>query len=350
MKIENAYVARTLFIVVTTSLIPFAAQAHHSRQEFAQDVEVMEGVFESVNWTNPHPTFDLTVTGEDGSEETWEIQAFGSLYTLTRGGVSGDSFEPGQQVTIAGQASTRRDNILLANNVLLPGGREVILNGGAEPYFNESAEAGGQAHWAATQDDVVDAAAENLGLFRVWSQPHRSAGTTALEGAISIHLPWNEASLARRAEWNPLDDPDMQCMAKGMPAVMITPHPITFIEDGSNIRIHAHEYDVERTIYIDNELPEERPPSTVGYSVGRWEGDTLVVETDDIAWNYFFFGFGLGDSVEVVERITLSEDQSRLDYSAVFTDSDTFTEPATIDRFWLALGETPEPYSCTPDG
>ena len=350
MNIENAFLTRTLIIAVTAGLVPFAAQAHHSRQEFALDVEVMEGVLESVNWTNPHPTFDLTVTGEDGADETWEIQAFGSLYTLTRGGVSGDSFEPGQQVTIAGQVSTRRDNILLANNVLLPDGREVILNGGAEPWFNESAEAGGQAHWAASEEDVVDAAAENLGLFRVWSQPHRSAGTTALEGAISIHLPWNEAALARRAEWDPLDDPDMQCMAKGMPAVMITPHPITFIEDGSNIRIHAHEYDVERTIYIDNELPDDRPPSTVGYSVGRWDGDTLVVATADIAWNYFFFGFGLGDSVEVTERITLSEDQSRLDYSAVFTDPDTFTEPATIDRFWLALGETPEPYSCTPDG
>ena len=75
----------------------------------------------------------MTVTGEDGNEETWEIRA-GSLYTLTRGGVSGDSFEPGQQVRVVGQVSTRRDNILLANNVLLPDGREVVLNGGAEPF------------------------------------------------------------------------------------------------------------------------------------------------------------------------------------------------------------------------
>lgn len=348
MSIRNAYPARALIIVVSASFMPFAAQAHHSRQEFAQDVEVMEGVFESVNWTNPHPTFGMTVTGEDGSEETWEIQAFGSLYTLSRGGVSGDSFEPGQQVRVAGQASTRRDHIFLANNVLLPDGREVILNGGAEPYFNESAEAGGQAHWAATEDDVVDAAAEDLGMFRVWSQPNRSAGTTALEGAISIHLPWNEAALARRAEWDPLDDPDMQCMAKGMPAVMITPHPVTFYADGSNIRMLAHEYGVERAIHIDNELPEERPPSTVGYSVGRWEGDTLVVETTDIAWNYFFFGFGLGDAVEVEERFMLSDDQTRLNYTAVFTDPENFTDPATIDRYWLALGETPQPYTCTP--
>ena len=75
-----------------------------------------------------------------------------------------------------------------------------------------------------------------------------------------------------------------------------------------------------------------------------------MIETTHVDWNYFFFGFGLGDSVEVVERLTLSEDQSRLDYSAVFTDSDTFTEPARIDRYWVALGEMPELYECTVTG
>lgn len=330
-------------------LAPLAVQAHHSRQEFARDIEVMEGALLRVNWSNPHPTFDLFVNGADGSEELWEIQAFGSLYTLSRGGVSGDEFEPGQRVRIAGRASTRRDRLVLANSVLLSDGREVVLNGAAEPWFNTSADAGGHVHWAASEDDIVDAAAENLGMFRVWSPPHRSAGTAVLEAAVRTHLPWSEAALARRAQWDPLDDPDMQCMAKGMPAVMITPHPLAFVEDGSNIRIHAHEYGVERTVYIDDELPEERPPSTVGYSAGRWEGDTLIVLTTEIAWNYFFFGFGLGDSVEVEERFTLSDDQTRLDYAAVFTDPENFTEPATIDRYWLALGETPLPYTCTPD-
>jgi hypothetical protein len=81
--------------------------------------------------------------------------------------------------------------------------------------------------------------------------------------------------------------------------------------------------------------------------VGRWEGDTLIVNTTDISANYFFFGFNLSDQVEIEERITLSEDQTRLDYLAVFIDPNTFTEPARIDRHWLALGETPEPYDCT---
>jgi len=344
-----------IFEVGTTLLCLFQAwsvSAHHSRAEFAEEVQEMEGEIVRVNWANPHPTFEIDIATGGGAEERWEVQAFGSVYTLARGGVSGDVFSPGERVTIAGQVSTRRDNVLLASNMLLATGDEVVLNGGADPYWNQSG-IGGRANWAVAESDLVDAAAEDLGLFRVWSQPHRDGATaaSALEGAISLHLPFNAAALARRAEWDPLDDPDMQCMPKGMPVVMVTPHPFTFSQAGPNIRIFAHEYAVERIIYLEDAPdPGQLPPSPVGYSVGHWEGDTLVVETTDIAWNYFFFGFGLGDNVEVVERMTLSDDQSQLDYSAVFTDSDTFTESATITRYWVALGETPPPFDCTPAG
>lgn len=339
----NAAVTITVFALHSVS-----ASAHHSRAEFAEGIEVLEGELVSFNWANPHPTFELMVTGEDGVEEAWEIQAFGSMYTLTRGGVTAEYFTPGDQIRVAGSPSTRRNRVFLGTNILLGNGQEVVLNGGAEPYFNEEG-VGGLANWAAAESDVIDAEAENLGLYRVWSQPHRSATTGEVSEATSLHLPFNETRLAERAAWDPLDDPDMQCMPKGMPVVMVTPHPFTFSRDGENIRMLAHEYSVERLIYLDGSMDasEDRPISPVGYSVGRWEGDTLVVETTDIATNYFFFGFNISDDVDVVERITLSDDQRRLDYSAEFTDPNTFTEPARIERYWLALGETPEPYDCT---
>ena len=259
-------------------------------------------------------------------------------------------FTTGERVRIAGLPSTRRDRVFLANSMLLENGNEIVLNGGAAPYWNEE-HIGGSAHWIAREDDLVDAAAENRGYFRVWSQPNRSDGTRELEGAISLHLPFNDAALARRAEWDPLNDPDMQCMPKGMPVVMVTPHPFTFSEAGSDIRIIAHEYSVERIIHMDDAGdPEQQPRSSVGYSVGHWEGDTLVVETSRIDTGYFFFGHWLSDAVEVVERMTLSDDQRRLDYAAIFTDPETFTEPARIDRYWVALGETPETYACTVTG
>ena len=229
---SNVSVATILLLVLLTP----GALAHHSRAEFSEEIQVIEGQLVSVKWANPHPTFEVIVTDADGREQAWEVQGFGSMYTLSRGGVSGDYFRPGEQVRVAGQLSTRRDRVFLGNNILLESGQEVVLNGGAEPYFNDEG-VGGLANWAASDDDVVDAAAENLGLNRVWSQPHRSAGTTSLGGAISIDLPFNEEALAKRAVWDPLSDPDMQCMPKGMPAVMVTPHPFTFSQDGENIRI-----------------------------------------------------------------------------------------------------------------
>ena len=335
--------AMLLFVFQSSNIF-----AHHSRAEFSQEIQELEGELVSVRWANPHPVFSVIIANDAGEEELWHIQGFGTIYTLNRGGVSRDLFTPGERMTLAGLLSTRRDRVFLANNLLLENGNEIVLNGGAGPYWKEE-HIGGRANWASTEEDLVDAAAENRGLFRVWSNPNRGEGARNVASSMSLHLPFNEAALTKRAAWDPLDDPDMQCMPKGMPVVMISPHPFTFSEEGSNIRIQGHEYSVERIIHMeDAEDPGQQPRSTVGYSVGRWEGDTLVVETSRIIEsNYFFFGHWLGDSVEVVERMTLSEDQRRLNYTSVITDSETFTEPARIERYWVALGEMPEPYECT---
>jgi len=57
------------------------------------------------------------------------------MYTLSRGGVSGDYFTPGEQVRVAGQLSTLRDRVFLGNNMLLESGQEVVLNGGGRALF-----------------------------------------------------------------------------------------------------------------------------------------------------------------------------------------------------------------------
>ena len=111
-----------------------SALAHHSRAEFAEGVQVLEGELVSLNWSNPHPTFEVAVTNEEGIEEAWDVQGFGSMYTLSRGGVTADYFTPGDRVRVAGSPSTRRDRVFLGHNMLLGSGQEVVLNGGAEPH------------------------------------------------------------------------------------------------------------------------------------------------------------------------------------------------------------------------
>jgi hypothetical protein len=82
--------------------------------------------------------------------------------------------------------------------------------------------------------------------------------------------------------------------------------------------------------------------------VGRWEDDrTLVVRTSRIESPHLgFSGIALGEDTVVSERYTLSEDQTRLDVRITVTDPRTFTEPATFEYYWLALGESFGRYDC----
>ena len=82
--------------------------------------------------------------------------------------------------------------------------------------------------------------------------------------------------------------------------------------------------------------------------MGHWEDErTLEIHTSRISPQYLAWtGAPLSENVEVVERYTLSEDQSRLSFHIIATDPAAFTEPAEWEYFWLALGEEFGAYEC----
>ena len=96
------------------------------------------------------------------------------------------------------------------------------------------------------------------------------------------------------------------------------------------------------------------PPATLmGHSVGRWEGQTLVVETTKLNSPYFdAVGTPHSASSKIIERFTLSEDASRLDWEATVIDPETFTEPVSTQKMHWAWvpGEEIKPFNCSvPD-
>ena len=322
---------------------PFIASAHHSRAEFTSEFQELEGELVSIDWSNPHPLFQLEAPG-GGDAELWEIQGYGSLYTLHRAGVTEDYFRPGDTVRLAGRISSRRANLFLVTNLLLPDGREVVFRRDAVPVWREAA-VGGAASFVAEEADLVDAAAENRGIFRLWSRPDQGVHATRLP-------PLTESAIASMAAWDALDDTSMACIPKGMPMAMTTPHPYEFVDGGDSITVFGHEFNIERTIQMNGAGdPGDQPLSHLGYSVGRWEDDTLVVETSRVNWPLFAArGLPLSEDVEIVERYTLSDDQSRLNYHLTVADPGTFVgAPAIVEGYWVALGETPEPYDCKVD-
>lgn len=320
--------------------LPAAVSAHHSRAEFSERTLELEGELIDVAWRNPHPLFSLRSVDENGDEQVWRLEAYGNALTLQRTGVSGEMFVPGRQVRVFGRVSDRRDRVMLTSHIQLENGTEAVLEYEAGPHWSEN-HVGGQESWVIDEDALRRAAGENRGIFRVWSIPQR--------GLEKLHFPYNEAALAGRAGWNPLDNYLRRCESHGMPAIMRNSQPFEFVDDGDNVLVRGQFFNVERTVRVRNAGdPAEQAPSKFGYSVGRWEDDnTLAIETTRIDWPYLdVAGAPMSEDVRVLERLTLSDDQTRLDYHMTIIDPSYLTEPATLDRYWLALGAELQHYEC----
>jgi hypothetical protein len=92
-------------------------------------------------------------------------------------------------------------------------------------------------------------------------------------------------------------------------------------------------------------------PSALGYSTGRWTGETLVIETSRLIPDRFDnLGTPYSAKLHLTERFSLSENQTRLDYILEVSDPDTFSEPFEKRRRWhwrpeILLGS----YNCEQD-
>ena len=329
---------RCTALAIWLTFLPLIASGHHSRAGYTSEPIELRGELVDVMWRNPHVGFTLNVINEGGEEELWAIEGFGSIYALQRTGITEDLFRPGAQVTMFGMVTPNRPRHFLASNVLLPDGTETVLQANAQPHW-PGRTLGGRSQWVADEAQTVDAAGENRGIFRVWSIP-------ALADRV-LHTPFTDAAIAGRSAWDPLDNFTSRCEPEGMPRVMINPHPFEFVDEGDTIRLLVELYDQERIIHMNRAAPENAPASRLGYSVGRWEGSALVVQTTRVNWPYFDnIGTRQSEDVLMVERFGLSDDQRRLDYHLTVTDPATFVEPATITGHWLALGETIAPFEC----
>lgn len=177
------------------------------------------------------------------------------------------------------------------------------------------------------------------GIFRVWGTAVGSAFLLPeLHNPPLAHTnyPLTAAARVMLEAFDPIaDDPTNNCMPKGMPAIMEQPYPMQFIDQGNVIELHIEEYDLVRTIYMDADAAPEGA-SALGHSVGRWEGDDLVVTTTAVNWGHFdTVGIPASEQIEMIERFMPSADGARLDYTIKVTDPLTFTEPVTVGKHWI---------------
>jgi hypothetical protein len=307
-----------------------SAFAHHSVAYYSNEKIELAGELTEVRWQNPHIGFALRTVGSDGAAKTWRLES-SAVYLREKDGVTRDLFRVGDRVRVYGRTSSHDAAALLVTNMLLPDGREAPLWPNTGPHF-VSAD-----RWITANPQLVDAAAENRGIFRVW-RPNQ----VSLES-----LPYTDTAIAARRSFDMLAAAE-RCGPEGMPRIMLTLFPYEFVDRGNEILVRAQIYDTERIVHLDRTAPPASQPRSVhGYSVGAWRDGTLVIETTLIDWPYFDqVGTPLGPNARVQERYTVSEDQTRLDVEITVADPTTFATPAVVRNSWLAYGDTIRRYDC----
>ena len=152
-------------------------------------------------------------------------------------------------------------------------------------------------------------------------------GLGVVEGGA---IPYTPEALARRDDnfANRLErDPAIKCYLPGVPRATYMPHPFQIIQSRSHVMI-LHEFaGAVRTVYMEDHV--ESPADTwMGWSNGRWEGETLVVETSGFNGMTWFDRAGNhhGPALRVVERFTARSPET-LDYHVTLEDPNVFTRP-----------------------
>lgn len=211
---------------------------------------------------------------------------------------------------------------------------------GGKPDFSGIWQANSTAHWdlqthearpmaaqAGVYPDVPVLGAPVVALGSLgWMPP----GLGVVEGDAIPYQPW-AAQRKRENAANWLDrDPELKCYMPGVPRAIYLPYPFQILQSTNKVMMVFEFANAQRTIHLDKVEPYPGD-AYMGHSVGRWEGDTLVVDVSSFTPYTWFDRSGNfhSDALHVIERYTpISRDAIR--YEATIEDSKVFTRPWKI--------------------
>jgi len=149
------------------------------------------------------------------------------------------------------------------------------------------------------------------------------------------------AAVYKLHQENPVTYPHTQCLPAGVPADMMV---MTFkiLQVPQEIVILTELNSPPRQIYTDGRpLPKDSEPTWMGYSIGKWEGDTLVVETsglNDRGW-LDAFGHPRSDQMHITERYR-RRDFGHMDVEFTFDDPKYYSRPFTVKAPSLLMADS----------
>ena len=148
---------------------------------------------------------------------------------------------------------------------------------------------------------------------------------------------------------NPKNDPNLACLPEGVPRFMFVPLPMEIFQVPTRVVIIHEGGTVFREIYLNRPHLKDLDPTYAGDSIGKWEGDTLVVDTigfKDTTW-VDFAGLPHSEAMHLIERIR-RVNQDTLTDDMTIEDPMAFTKPITAQQVYkLKPDWEVQEYACT---
>jgi uncharacterized protein DUF6152 len=308
-----------LTFVACTACAP-AVFAHHSRANYDMTKEiVVEGTVTELAWKNPHIFMTVETEGEPSRLEI-ELTSVSEARAL---GLPREAIAPGARVVARvhpgrGGPSARAVGL----DLKVSDGSVYPLNTDARfaitPAIPEARGIAGR--WAPTVESF------NGFSLLLRSLPLTEAGRAAAEDARSR---FNAESVAVLGICEPFPPPTLAIFPDLRTIEVNDATVVMRFEGGVGVIM-------ERVVHLNqDDHPADVAPSLMGHSIGRWEGETLVIDT--VAFSPHpagVFFLQSGPRKHLVERLTLTADRLNLEYAFTLEDPDLFAEPASYTATW----------------
>jgi len=341
---RSTHAVSRLAIMTAVSLAAPAAFAHHS---FAPHFDASKPVSISGTVTefeaqNPHSYLHINAVDENGRTREYVCESHG-VTQLARNGVTKELLRVGTKLRVTGSQSRHSAYMCFFDSVELEDGRTLSVNGPAGPR-------------------PVPALTPRKDIFGTWLlAPIPNRSTSGPQPMFQFLTPAGQKAVAAYDPFK--DDPTFRCDPVAIRRVWGAPGtPLEIVRDGGDVVLHHEWMDVRRVIHMNmKEHPKNGPRSSLGHSIGRFDGDTLVIETANYSegvLNQYVEQAGQptrgllhSAALTSVERLHIDAARRRLVVEIDLVDPVFFTQPFPRSTNEYAPSDLKiEPFNCSPEG
>ncbi|MEN9705130.1 MAG: hypothetical protein RLZZ393_1009 [Pseudomonadota bacterium] len=334
--------------VVAASLAPIAG-AHHSFEphfDIKKPVAI-SGRVKRFEARNPHSYLHVEAVDENGRNQEYICESHG-FTQLARNGITASLLRPGTTLRLDGSQSRNDVHRCFFTTVTFPDGRVLNVNGPA-----------GVMGVAPPGAASLPPRREIFGTWLLAPMPGRlTAGPQPMIAFLT------EAGKLATARYNPFkDDPAFRCDPVAVRRVWGAPGtPLSITREKDRLILRHEWMDVRRVVHLDQRShPGNGPRSSLGHSIGYFEGDTLVIETANYAegvLNQYVEMAGQptrgllhSAALTTVERVHLDVARQRLVVEFFLKDPEFFTRDFDPTQLEFAPSDLKlEPFKCSPEG